>query len=351
MTTMVRGDNIGNLALELLKDCDYGCSGCSVNTKDITPYTEADLAALSEIIDDVRSRGWEMSWMEFAPVDIMSASNRQDVLTHPAVRKMLKGFKSVVFNCSFLNPDPDAYVQFAEELEAFMPGLNAEFLVPFELKHHDNLGYVEKLRGRINWLNENLKSVGIGSVTAIVNMTESLMDKGVVSEETLHKTRHIELFEKSDTTTFVFHYGRRDLSVNEDREEFLRTILKQNEMFANQVDKGYEFKIDDLGEHVGCDYHLAYRNGDLYIAPLINSPITIFHDDFKFKKPWTLDKIQQADQETFFESITRAGESNECSRCRFVSKCATRGVHRVQRLLGTHECLSVLGKLSYKCSW
>lgn len=351
MTIMIRGDNIGNLALELLKDCDYGCSGCSVNTAGITPYTEEDLWALNDVVQEVRDRGWEMSWMEFAPVDIMSASNRQDVLTHPTIRSMLKGFKSVVFNCSFLNPKPEAYVQFAEELEAFMPGLNAEFLVPVELKHYNNVAYLEKLRGRIAWLNENLQSVDIGSVTAIVNMTEKMFDNGLINEQVLHDTRHIELFEKSDTTTFVFHYGRRDLNVEDDREEFLRTIVKQNEAFANQVEKGYEFKVDDLGEHVGADYHLAYRDGELYLAPFINSPIATFHPDFKFEKPWTLDNLQRSDQDTFFESVARAAESPDCSGCRFVSKCATRGVQRVQRLLGTDQCLSILGKLGHKATW
>jgi hypothetical protein len=351
MTIMIRGDNIGNLALELLKDCDYGCSGCSVNTTGVTPYTEDDLHALRDVVDDVRERGWEMSWMEFAPVDVMSASNRTDVLTHPIIRDLVTGFKSVVFNCSFLNPKADAYVEFAKELDAFMPGLNVEFLVPVELKHHRNVAYLEKLRGRIAWLNQHLETVTIASVTAIVNMTESMLDNGLINEEVLYATRHIELFEKSDTTTFVFHYGRRDLSVKEDRDEFLRAILKQNQTFANQVDAGYEFTVDDLSAHVGADYHLAYRNGDLYIAPFINSPIAVFHPDFKFEKPWTLDSIQRSDQDTFFESITRASQSNDCSGCRFVSKCATRGVHRVQRLLETDRCLSILGKLGHKCNW
>jgi hypothetical protein len=351
MTLLIREDNIGNLALELLKDCDYSCSGCSVNTQDVTPYTEDDLYALTQVVEEVRQRGWEMSWMEFAPTDVMAASNRRDVFTHPAIKDMVKGFKSVVFNCSFLNPNPDAYVQFAKELEAFMPGLDVEFLVPFELKHHRNLGYIEKLRGRIAWFEQHLTSIRLASVTTIVNLTETMLDSGLITEEVLYETRHIQLFKRSDTTTFVLHNGRRDLTVKSNREEFVRTILKQNAVFANQLDKGYEFKIDDLDSHVGSDYHLSYRDGELYIAPLINSPIAVFHPDFKFDKPWTLDSIQRSDQQTYFKSVEHATTLTSCSGCHFVSKCATRGVHRLQRLLETDQCLSILGHLPHKCDW
>lgn len=351
MAFLTREFNIGNIALELLKDCTYGCTGCSVSTEGVTPYTEGDLDVLSKFISDVREGDWKMEWIEIAPVDIMTASNRTEILKHPKIRSMMKGFKSVVFNCSFLDPKPDHYVEFAKELEEFMPGLNAEFLTPVEFKHYNNVGYMEKLKGRIAWLEENLTTVKIGSVTTVVNMTEKMMDNGIVNEKSLYDTRHIKLYDKSGTTTFVFHHGRKDLTIKANADEFLRTILKQNEAFSNQIKKGYELTIDDLGEPVGMDFHLSYRDGELYIAPLINSPIAVFHDEFKLSKPWTVDGLWDQDQDRFFESLTLAKNSPDCSGCRFVSKCASRGVHRVQKILDTTKCLSVLGTIGDHSRW
>jgi len=352
MPGMIRNDNIGNIALELLKDCGRNCTGCAVDTAGVGTPPEEDLLAIEEIVNEVRDREWEMSWMEIAPTDILSASNRQEVLENPILRRMVRGgFESIVFNCSFLSPYPEDYVKLAEELEAFMPGLNAEFLVPFEFKHYRNVGYFEKIRNRIHWLEENLKTVRIGTVTAIVNLIEPMIDSGLVNQDSLHETRHIKLFERSDTTTFVFHYGRTDLDVPENREEFLRTILKQNDLFAKQVDDGYPFKIDDLGPTVGTDYHLSYRKGQLYMAPFINSPIALFDDQFSFEKPWKLDDIIASDVGTYFKSIEKGMFSPDCKGCDFLSNCSTRGVQRVQEVLRTNKCLSILGQLGYKADW
>lgn len=345
MSYLVRRNSIGNLALEVLIGCDFNCTGCSVNTSGVVPFNDEDLKSLSNIVQEVRDNDWEMSWMEIAPTDIMSAVNRKEVLENPTIREMVSGFKSIVFNSSFLSPKPESYVELAKDLEAFMPGLNAEFLVPVELKHYRNVGYFEKLRNHIAWLEEHLETVSIGSVTAIVNMTEEMIDKGVASHQVLHETRHIKLHEHNDTTTFVFHYGRRDLREKENRAEFLRTIKKQNDLFAKHFNQGYEFKIDEQGIIVGADYHLAYRNGELYMAPFINSPIALFHDDFKFDKPWSLQSIVDRDVETYLDSLGKAMSSPDCQGCKWIKKCAMRGVHRMMDLLETDECLSVLSQI------
>lgn len=346
MSYLVRRNSIGNLALEVLIGCDFNCTGCSVNTDGIVPFNEDDLHALSGIVQEVRDNDWEMSWMEIAPTDIMTAVNRKDVMENPIIREMVSGFKSIVFNSSFLSPKPETYIELAKDMEAFMPGLNAEFLVPVELKHYRNVGYFEKLRNHIKWLEEHLETISIGSVTAIVNMTEEMIDNEVANHTVLHETRHIKLHENSDTTTFVFHYGRQDLTVKENRDEFLRTIRKQNDLFAKHVNDGYDFKIDEQGVVVGADYHLAYRNGELYMAPFINSPIALFHDQFRFDKPWTLDSIIEADVMTYLESLDQATHSPDCHDCKWIKKCAMRGVHRVQKLLDTDRCLSVISQMS-----
>lgn len=345
MSYLVRRNSIGNLALEVLIGCDRGCSGCSVDTSDVVAFTESDLQMLSGLVQEVRDQDWEMSWMEIAPTDIMSAVNRKEVLENETIRGLVKGFNSVVFNSSFLSPHFDEYVELAKDIEAFMPGLNAEFLVPVELKHYRNVGYFEKLRNHIKVLEDHLDTVSIGSVTAIVNMTEDMIDSGLASHEVLHETRHIKLHENNDTTTFVFHYGRRDLNNQDDREEFHRTIVKQNDLFAKHVNEGNDFKIDEQGLIVGADYHLAYRDGELYMAPFINSPIALFHDQFRFDKPWSLQAIVDADTFTYLDSLERATHSPDCHDCKWIKKCAMRGVHRVQALFGTHECLSVLSQL------
>lgn len=346
MSYVIRRNSIGNLALEVLIGCERSCTGCAVNTDGVTPYTDDDLLALKAIVQEVRDQDWEMSWMEIAPTDIMSATNRQQVLENPIIREMVAGFKSIVFNSSFLSPHEQEYIDLARDMDAFMPGLNAEFLVPIELKHYRNVGYFEKLSSHIACLEKHLKTVSIGSVTVIVNMTEEMIDSGLARHDVLHETRHIKLHENNDTTTFVFHYGRKDLTVKENRDEFLRTIRKQNDLFAEHVNQGYEFKLDEQGVIVGADYHLAYRDGELYMAPFINSPIAIFHDAFKFDKPWSLQSIVDEDTLTYFDSLTHATASEDCHNCKWIKKCAMRGVHRVMNLLETDRCLSVLSQVN-----
>lgn len=87
------------------------------------------------------------------------------------------------------------------------------------------------------------------------------------------------------------------------------------------------------------------------MAPFVNSPIALFHPDFKFDKPWDLDSLIESDQTEFFKSIEQASHTEVCSGCHFVSTCATRGVHRLQHLLETDRCLSILGQLTHKCDW
>jgi hypothetical protein len=167
----------------------------------------------------------------------------------------------------------------------------------------------------------------------------------VASQQVLHETRHIKLHENSDTTTFVFHYGRKDLDVEENRAEFLRTIRKQNDLFAKHVNEGNDFKIDEQGVIVGADYHLSYRNGELYMAPFIHSPIALFHEQFRFDKPWALHAIVDTDVMTYLDSLAVATASPDCRSCTWIKKCAMRGVHRVMNLLETDRCLSVMSQL------
>lgn len=352
MSHLTRDENIGNFALDVLKDCKYNCTGCEVDTSGIEEsFDEVDVLLLGDLIQEVRDAKWRMWGIEIAPTDIMTSSNRTEVLASPLIRSLLPGFGHVTLNCSFLSPKTEDYVEFAKELDEFMPGMLVEFIVPIEMKHYTNIGYMEKLQGRIAWLEENLKFVKIRKITSAVNMTEKMMDDGLISENSLEGTKSIRLHPNYSATRFGFHHGRKDLANKENSVEFIRTIVKQNEVFSNQIKEGHRFTIDCLDPTVGMDYHLTYRAGDLYISPLVESHVASFHPEFKLNKPWTLSNLVEQDQERYFRSLEIAELSPECSGCKFISKCASRDVHILQKVLGTTKCLSILSLIGQKTKW
>lgn len=347
MWNTIRQNSIGNLALEVLSGCNRRCSGCQVDREGpLTLYTEEDLDRLNKLVEELREAKWDLSWIEIAPVDVMVAKNRKEILTHPKIKSLLPGFSSVVLNCSFLSPKEEDYVEFAKELDDFADGLSLEFLVPVEFRHYENIAYIERIKSNIRFLDSCLTKTSISNVTATVNSTEELLTSGLVNEKTLHETRHIELYPKSDTTTFVFHHGRGGFADKKNKESFRRTIILQNKMFAEHANKELPFKIDEVEPLVGADYHLAYRDGQLYMSPFINSPIACFDEEYMIKTEWSVDGLYIHDNLKYIENLERAMNTFKCSQCKWLTRCAMRGVHSVNHLLETKECLSVLSELT-----
>ena len=104
-------------------------------------------------------------------------------------------------------------------------------------------------------------------------------------------------------------------------------------IFLNMIDIYF-------GGHTFGNY--AFVNHELYISPLIYEAIPIDNPSVMVPKSadgtYSLEEIEQKQQELFLEQHTYAEQTSECSSCKYLSSCVSRNVLSYMESRGVTDC-------------
>lgn len=337
-----------DFTMEIAKGCRHNCSGCVVDKEDNSFPTEAEFDKLDKMVDDFESNNLQLLSFIIGPTDILSSENMDDVLSHPRMKSLARRFVKTTLNCAFLDPNPSIYEKLAEQVEELIPNGLLKFTIPFEIRHLDNLAYIEGIRNRIAFFESCLKTVEVTRVYAVVNFEESIAnDKRrnfTLTHDMMMRSYKVDIHPMVHSD-FILPHGRDSLRDVTNRDKFLSSLHHLNDLLLKTYQIGVEkndiYDIVELQLSEGEDWDLVYRNGELYIPPFIVEAFASFEPEYKVSGEWTFDSIFDQKTKGFFEAIEIAQTNGICTGCEFIAKCAERGVQKIMEITKSDRCISL----------
>jgi hypothetical protein len=347
-----------DFTMEIANGCRHSCNGCTVD-KDNNHYpTDNEFERIQNLIDDLESSDVEMLNFILGPTDILTSSNKEEILDDPRIHRIASKFLKVTLNCTFLDPDPTLYQWLAKKVETLIPYGLLKFTVPFEVRHIDNPTYIERIRGTIAYFESLLTTVKITRIYSIVNFEEAIANDYIrgftMTQDIVRRAFSIDLHPTSHTD-FLLPHGRESLRDPHNQERFLVSIHHLNNLLIEAYDESRlvdeTFGIVELDVAEGEDWDLVYRNSELYLPPFVVEAFTSFEPEFAIQGPWTFNNIFQQDQEGILEAVALAASNGICRGCEFVGKCAERGMQQVIDITQSDKCISAAPHRRHVFQW
>jgi len=343
-------ENFIDLTLEISRGCSHACSGCTVDRYANQFPTDAEFDRIINMLKDAESNNFIAANLSIGPTDILASENREECLTHPKIKELTTVCNKLALQCAFLNPKPEEYEWLADRVNDLIPGGLLKIAVPFEVKHVNNIKYIETVKNRIKYFESLLKDITITRIYSVINFEETINssktgDEYLTSDVLkaihsidLHPTHHLD---------YALPFGRKDISDPVIKESFLKTIKIFNLIMPRTqalVDEdGINiYDLNDFQIDEGTDWNIVYHNGNLYRSAFLNEPFVSFDPRFKLSDDWSFASIQQQEHESEVAQYIYAQQTEDCVSCQFLSTCVTRNLLSVMEVMDTKQCLSML---------
>jgi hypothetical protein len=347
-----------DFTMEIAQGCRHNCSGCMVEKEDNQYPTAAEFERLDAMLTSFENAGLEMLNFIIGPTDILSTSNRDQIFDDPRIKAIARRFLKTTLNCAFLDPNPQAYERLAQQVEALIPNGLLKFTVPFEVRHIDNIAYIDKIRSRVAYFESCLKTVSITRVYSVVNFEESIANdtkRGfTLTKDILTRAYHVDLHPTSHSD-FILPHGRESLREPHNQQRFLTSLHHLNRLLieartaANE--RGEHFEIVELQLNEGEDWDVVYRNGEVFVPPFIVEAFSSFEPEHRVDGEWSFENIYAQEERGMFESMALAQTNGICENCEFIAKCAERGVQQVMAITNADRCISTAREMRHEFNW
>lgn len=351
-----------DLTMEIMNGCQHSCYGCGVDTQSTLYPDNEEFEAIKKMVDSFEDNGQVLFNFNLGPTDILSASNRENVLSDPRIKALAQRFKRHSITCAFLQNDRSEYRWLAEKIEALIPGGMIRCIIPFEVKHIDNEKYLATLKKHLEWFEEELSTVHFQKILVAINFDSTFQyQKGAgpgLNQEIIEKARKMDFFHNIEVD-FTFPHGRRTFNDIINANRFNMSAKQINELLVDTMKKhtvnGKRSKEDltvrEFLSHEGMGWDTLYRNGKMYLRPFLVESFTTFDDTFEVKDDWSYEHFYTVREMRNIEQYEFAQTVDDCQGCQFVSLCAQRGVHSMMKLVGANECFSPIKKAEEEFMW
>lgn len=336
------------IVLDVLEGCQFNCSGCRVNKQG---HPLPPLRALKEIqtlVEDCIDNGVQLREVQIGPTDIVTSHNVEDIRQSAPLRFLAQHAYGVVFNCPFLDPNPQTYQWLATFLEDFVPNGYVKFIVPLEMNQRRNIRYIQRIKANITYLRSLLTTVNVYKVYANYRFdydsdTLAAIDPIQLADEMVD-AYHTDIHEKTNVD-FVTPHGRNGYHGKEG-EQFMAINAVINNALRHIHHRHMDGPImNDINPHEGLDWTMTYSNDKLYFAVFLNEHRFSFLPEYEVPKPWSYEKVRSTRDQWVTDGLLTVENKPYCAVCPNMAVCAERGVHRLMDTLGTTQCLSAVGPL------
>lgn len=327
-----------NINFEILNGCKFSCRGCHVEKNAQNPIGDHDEAKLSHLLKDLKSSLYLPFIAFIGPTDFLVADNFTLVFTNPKIIQILKNFKRISLQTTFIeNKNAKSVAKILNELYADIE-LEVNIVIdPAKIMDDQYLKLIEK--NKIEFLSllqrDDVKSFGIMNV---YNYDETKIAHLLRDYDFMH-TKVGHLFET--TIDYNFSLGRnKDLT----NEEFLSSAHRIKNLFNDSIvsDEKAQYLRFSFGKLTDSliERQYNYRNGKLYYSPLLYERFVSFRDEFEVPLcDFTAKELEQFEMTTQLEQYNYAPQNKECYDCPFVASCIDRGILFLMNAFGTKECL------------
>lgn len=341
-------DNTLALVFEVSKGCQLSCNGCRVNKASSGIPDDAVLCDLLTLCHDVVVTGRKLAEIEFGPTDIMSAYNRAEIFNRPLIWEITSLFSTIVLNTAMVHPDPLEYQILAHEVNRMAPNKPVGLVVPIEIKHVFNEKYINTIRTNVKSFQDALKYGFTEVIFSVIFDRTSMENVGnTYTYETLFsKVRELSVADNT-AVDFAFHQGRDGLT-----SDFLKTDLRTS---IRELNRQYILDLQkrDIVErrHVPSIAlfdqeirEIVFHQNQLFIRPIVNERITVFHDSMKYQGEWNAESLFRHFDQRVQDNMNLAigGVIIDCERCPYVQRCAERSIQQLMLLTDTAKCITLL---------
>jgi len=345
-----------DFTLDVAHGCKFSCTGCHIDKVSGRMPTEEEFNRLDLLVDEMNANGFSAMNLAIGPTDIMTAENRNDILTHPRVKQLSEKFMKTAINCAFLEPHNEQYIEFGKNLNWLLYGKMVKFIIPFEAFHIDNQSYIEKIRHRVKLTVEHMPNVLHTKTYLNVNYeTSQIYDRQNntnITEELILKMYDSELLEGFDVGIILPH-PRSNLRNKIIATNFLNAAKKLKSTLASARTKyGKDsISIAEVKIEEGKDWDIVYKNNKLYMPPFLLEGLASFDKVFEVKEDWTLSGLYKSYNDSIVSQLKWASSAPECKDCKFMGLCAERGIHNLMMITETTECISPAKNISGNMIW
>lgn len=333
MKAMVEHRQRLELTLDLFRGCGHSCAGCMID-KSLGGDVD-DLPALLALVREMTAVGYKAFDLAMGPTDYMSATNTQEVMTHPTFRTMAELFDHLTFNAAFLDTRWANYRAMCDDIDAAVPWKPIRFLIPAVPSHFKNEKFGLKISERLQWVKENLMDAHLYEAGFVVNCTRETIDDNF--EEHLANGFALEFpVDKDDILNIP--YGRapnKDLLV---AENVRRVSHRISSFYAGLAGDDERSRNPDLHYDTGTMLNLLYTGGKLYWVPFLKDECPFLDDEFVVERPWSMANLL-ATRERARESSLEYLKDTPCLKCPHLGSCADKGITSIMQKLSIRDCL------------
>lgn len=322
--------------VEFLDDCKFNCSGCYVKRRNT--FSDEDVDVLVHAVDMFRSAGMSFDEIILGPTDFFSASNTEQVITHPDFKRIFENGDVVLTILTTLQETEERILELIGIVNESLPhpDMEMEVLIPFNIQRvvDKDPFYVMEMKRKINLLNL-LKPTVDYAMQINIHDVDKLTDR----------------FSLPEVTTFV-----RDTfnTIVEFNPSFMRTkkphiVMKVlddwNDLLERHVQR---LHAEDITFTMVNKYHASYneltynfKDGHLYVCPFIYENVIDLSEPFKIPKAshyYTIEDMDVKDVEVLGEQYAYA-PNTDCGECEYQGSCIGKKVLYYMKQYDMTKCV------------
>lgn len=338
-----------NLNFEVLRGCQFQCTGCHVNKDEGLKITEVDKRNLLNLLNSVKDDPGYKSFIAFiGPTDFLVADNTLSLLEDPFFIEVLNHFKRLSFQTTCLNIKKSKEI--GEVLRRNFPDHELEINVLIEPEKVTNEKYINTLISNRNHLFSEINWPTKIRTFAIMNLYDYQNVKKKEIAEILKDYEYMHSFTKDlfeTTIDFNFSFGRKGNALN--KLEFLQATEQIKELFNNGVnDHTVSFIRFSFGKLLDSliEFQYNWLNGKLYSSPLLYERYASFIEPLEIDlEEWTIEELENYENYMTAKQFSDAFQMNECSNCDYLKMCVDRQIINLMSAYDIKDCLVAKGAL------
>jgi hypothetical protein len=288
--------------------------------------------------------------IEMGPTDLLSAVNREEIFANPVMRELARLFHVTTLNASFIHPKEEDYIAFAHTVHEFTPDNMVGLAIPLEMRHVFNDKYIDRVRENIRIFREHLPN-HLKEVVLVVIFDEHYLNNAgskYTYEDLFDRANSLDVHEHT-MVDFVFHHGRANIESEFVAEAFKTSVQNLNQQYLKDIARrGENLRYRHTPAQLMPESHnneLTYHKGELYIRPVLNERVTVFHERMKFTGEWSVGNFRAHSLERLNQNLQYAFEHKDCLACPYQIECASNYVHDLMAVVKAKDCLLVKREL------
>lgn len=336
-----------NLNMELLKGCQFSCAGCHVNKEGTETFTDQDYEHLKSVMQSFTTNNSYKPFIAFiAPTDFLTATNTVEVLSDPRVVEILRYFKRLSFQTTYLNLNSAERV--AAALREHYGDMELEINILIEPEKIENDKYLQTLQKNQN------------AVHTIFNWPSPIRRFGIMNVFDYRSTKVADLLSDYDymhkkvshlfetTIDFNFSMGRKDENLTSDEFKFAAEQVK--DLFNNSVSETtgeyLRFSFGRLHDSL-VEKQYNWKGGDFYYSPLLYERYVSFISALKIPLiRYDAAEFEQFEHQVMISQYANVEDKTECGDCPFLGSCVDRGILHLMDIHNIKDCLVSKNALS-----